>query len=373
MLPKSKYNYKVVYISPDIDSGGAENILFNIAKSKGIEEVILISLSDIGYYGNQLINNGYKVYALNMKKNFLLVFKFIHLIILIKKLRPKYVHTWLYHGNLIGGIAAKIAGIKQIYWSIHHDYEYSNFIMMIEMKILTILSYLIPKKIIFCSHLAKKNHLKNGYKKLVSIKIENGIATSQFKPNKKFRKELRNKLKIKNDCLLLGNISRYHPIKDHDNLLKALSLLNHEQINFKCILVGDGLINTNKELLDKIEKLNLSDKVILYGKSYQIHKIMAGLDLHILCSKSEAFGMSLLEAMSTGVPCLSTNVGEAKSIIGNTGWVVNSSDPYAMALKITKIAKQKINLYDYSILTRDRILQKYSLDKMIKRYSKIYH
>ncbi len=372
-MPKNKYNCKIVYISPDIDSGGAENILFNIAKSKGIEEVILISLTDIGYYGSRLIKNGYKVYALNMKRNLLSVFKFIHLIILIKKFRPKYVHTWLYHGNLIGGLAAKIAGIKQIYWSIHHDYEYSNFIMMLEMKILAILSYLIPKKIIFCSQLAKNNHLKNGYKKLVSIKIENGIETSQFKPNKEFRKELRNKLNIENDCFLLGNISRYNPIKDHENLLKALSLLNHEKINFKCILVGGGLINTNKELLDKIKKFNLSDKVILYGKSYQIHKIMAGLDLYILSSKNEAFGMVLLEAMSTGIPCLSTNVGEAKSIIGNTGWIVNSSDPYAMALKISKIAKQKINLIDYSSITRNRILQKYSLDKMIKRYSYIYH
>ena len=371
-MVKNKCNYKILYISPGMDSGGAENILFNIAKSKNIDEAIIISLTDIGFYGLRLINQGYKVYALNMQKNFLLVFKFIYLVILIKKFRPKYVHTWLYHANLIGGIAGKIARVKRIYWSIHHDYEYSNFIMMIEMKILTILSYLIPNKIIYCSKMVQKNHINNGYKKLISQTIENGISTSQFKPNKKYRKELRNKFKIGNDCLLLGNVSRYHPIKDHENLFKALSLLNDEKINYKCILVGSGLINNNNELLQKIKKFNLSDNVILYGKSFQIYKIMAGLDLHVLSSKKEAFGMVLLEAMSTGIACLSTDVGEAKNIIGNTGWIVNVSDPATLAFKISKIVKEKINLDTFSSLRRDRILRKYSLEKMIKRYSQIY-
>ena len=371
-MVKNKCNYKILYITPGIESGGAENILFNIVKSKNIEEVIIISLTDIGFYGMRLINQGYKVYALNMQKNFLLVFKFIYLVILIKKFRPKYIHTWLYHANLIGGIAGKIARVKRIYWSIHHDYEYSNFMMMIEMKILTILSYLIPNKIIYCSKMVQKNHIKNGYKKSISQTIENGISTSQFKPNKKFRKELRNQFNIGNDCLLLGNVSRYHPIKDHENLFKALSLLNKEKINFKCILVGRGLINTNKDLLKKIKKFNLSDKVILYGKSFEIYKIMAGLDLHILSSKKEAFGMVLLEAMSTGIPCLSTDVGEAKNIIGNTGWIVNVSDPSALAFKISKIVNEKINLDTFSSLRRERILRKYSLEKMIKSYSEIY-
>ncbi len=372
MDKNKKYKYKILYISPGMDTGGAENILFNIIKSKNTEEVIIISLTDIGFYGMRLLNKGYKVYALNMQKNFLLIFKFIYLIILIKKFRPKYIHTWLYHANLIGGIAGKIARVGRIYWSIHHDYEYSNFIMMIEMKILTILSHLVPNKIIYCSKRVQKHHLNNGYKKSISQTIENGISTSQFKPNKKFRIELRNKFNIGNDCLLLGNVSRYHPIKDHENLFKALSLLNDEKINYKCILVGSGLINKNNELLQKIKKFNLSDNVILYGKSFQIYKIMAGLDLHVLSSKKEAFGMVLLEAMSTGIACLSTDVGEAKNIIGNTGWIVNVSDPATLAFKISKIVKEKINLDTFSSLRRGRILRKYSLEKMIKRYSQIY-
>ena len=77
------------------------------------------------------------------------------------------------------------------------------------------------------------------------------------------------------------------------------------QNSIGCILVGEGLTNENKELTNKIKKLNLQDKVIPYGKSFEINKIMTALDLLILCSK-KAFPMVLLEAMSSGVPCLST-------------------------------------------------------------------
>ena len=63
--------------------------------------------------------------------------------------------------------------------------------MLIEMKILIILSYLIPNKIIFCSSLSKRNHIKNGYNKSISQTIENGISTSLFRPNQYTRKELR--------------------------------------------------------------------------------------------------------------------------------------------------------------------------------------
>ena len=48
------------------------------------------------------------------------------LLILIITYNPNIVHTWMYHSNLLGGISSKLLGIKNIYWSIHHDFEYSN-------------------------------------------------------------------------------------------------------------------------------------------------------------------------------------------------------------------------------------------------------
>ena len=146
--PKKKSKCKILFIAPYVDSGGAENILFNIVKMNNSKDVFIISLTKGGYYGEKLRKEGYKLYALNMKKNIFIFLKVFKLLFMIITLNPKIVHTWLYHSNLIGGILAWFVGIKKIYWSIHHDFEYSDFLTMIEMKILGLMSYFVPNKII---------------------------------------------------------------------------------------------------------------------------------------------------------------------------------------------------------------------------------
>ncbi len=307
-----------------------------------------------------------------MKKNIFIFFKVFKLLFIIIRLNPKIVHTWLYHSNLIGGILAWFLGIKKIYWSIHHDFEYSDFSRMIEMKILVLMSYFVPNKIIYCSEASKNNHIKNGYNKKHSQIIFNGVSTKDYKPNKPFRNEIRNNLNIGDDCFLIGNISRYHPLKDHDNLLKALFILDNYDINFKCILVGKGLSNENLDLLDKINSYKLKDKIILYGKSFKISKIINAFDLNILSSKKESSPLVLLEAMASGVPCISTDVGDARKIVSDTGWIVESSNHRALANCIIKIFDDKSIIKNKSSIAIQRVKDLYSIEKMKLNYKKIY-
>ena len=72
---KPLHKCKILFIAPDVGSGGAENILFNVIKERSKEEVFVVSLKEIGFYGKKLIKNGYKVYSLNMKKNIFIFFK----------------------------------------------------------------------------------------------------------------------------------------------------------------------------------------------------------------------------------------------------------------------------------------------------------
>lgn len=370
--PKKKSKCKILFIAPDVDSGGAENILFNIVKMNNSKDVFIISLTKGGYYGEKLRKEGYKLYALNMKKNIFIFLKVFKLLFMIITLNPKIVHTWLYHSNLIGGILAWFVGIKKIYWSIHHDFEYSDFLTMIEMKILGLMSYFVPNKIIYCSEASKNNHIKNGYNKEYSQIILNGVSTKDYKPNKSFRNEIRNKLNIGDNCFLIGNISRYHPLKDHDNLLKALFILDKYDINFKCILVGKGLSIQNQDLVDKINSYQLMDKIILYGKSFKISKIINAFDLNILSSKKESSPLVLLESMASGVPCITTDVGDARKIVSDTGWIVEPSNHRALANCMINIFDDKSIIKNKSSLAIQRIKEFYSIEKMKLNYKKIY-
>ena len=369
---KQNCNNKIIFICPDINSGGAENIIFNLAKAISKNDILLISLTDIGYYGSILRKEGYKIYSLNMKKNIFVFFKIFYLLILIIRFKPRIIQTWLYHANLVGGIAAKLLGVKKIYWTVHHDFEYRNLYMMLEMRILVLLSYLIPDKIIYGSNPVKNNHVSNGYFREKSIVINNGVSTSKFRPVPELRDSIRKDLNITKKCLLLGNIARYIPLKDHETLLKSLKILKSKGLNFKCLLIGQGLSNENREFKIRIKKYGLEDKVILYGKTYEINNILNAFDINILTSKKECSPISLIESMSTGIPCISTNVGDAIELIGDSGWVVNTSDYKSIAKLIMDINLDKKILKIKSNIARKRVEKNYPIEKMINKYKKLY-
>ncbi len=372
LFRRKNFRTKLIFIAPDINSGGAENILFNVAKTLNKKDIVLISLTDIGFYGSKLKNYGYEFYALKMKKNIFAIFKFIYLIILIYKYKPLIVHTWLYRANLFGGVAAKIAGVNKIYWTIHHDFEYSNFLMMLEMKILILFSYFIPKKIIFGSDISKKNHILNGYSKDKSTIINNGVSTKIFKSNKKFRIDFRKALGINEDCLVLGNIARYHPLKDHETLFKALQILKNKGLRFKCILIGSGFTNKIKKIKERINFYELNQNIIIYGQTFKINEIINAFDINILTSKKECSPISLLESMSTGVPCISTNVGDASQLIMDSGWTVQISDFKLLAELIQKIYIDKNIIKIKSKKARKRVEMFYRLEIMIEKYKALY-
>ena len=367
---KSKKNLEILYLINSLEIGGAEKIFFNILKNK--KRILIITLISEGYLGNKLKNKGFKLINLNMKKNIFIIFKIFRLIMIIKKYNPEIVHTWLYHSNLIGGIASKLSGVKKIYWSIHHDFEYSNIFKFLEMKILAFLSYCIPDKIVYCTHSSQQNHVLNGYNKNLSLIIENGICLKNFRPQKEVRINLRKKLKIKSNCFLIGNISRYHPIKDHETLLKSLVILKKNKLFFKCILIGSGLSKNNIILLNKLKKYNLEDNVILYGKSLEIHKLLNAFDLNILSSKSECSPVTILEAMASGIPSLSTNVGNAKDLIGDCGWIVDTENPEELASCISCIANNRDELATKSKFCIKRVKRFYKIKKMRLSYRALY-
>ena len=185
------------------------------------------------------------------------------------------------------------------------------------------------------------------------------------------RNKFRKKLDISEDCFLIGNISRYNPLKDHDNLLKSLTLLD-KNINYKCLLIGLNLNNKNSSLVKKIKDYDLTERIILYGKTLEVQNIINALDIHVLSSKMEGFGMVILEAMSSGVPCISTNVGSAKDIIGETGWIVEKSNYRELAKVINYISNKKNILYEKSLMVRKRVKQNYSIEKMNFDYMQLY-
>lgn len=367
---------KIIHIITSLGDGGAENILRKICKYDLNNEHIIISLKEPDKYSSLIKKMGIKVYHLNIK--FFSILKFFNLIELLKFLKPDIVQTWLIHGDLIGGIAAKLSGIKNIIWNVRYSnlkFEKVNLINILLIRILAVFSYIIPRAIIVVSKSAKKNCEKLGYCKKKLILIVNGYELSIFKNNLNKRITFRKKLNINNKIVVLGNVARYAKMKDHLTLLKALSIIQSHKINFLCVLIGSDIDKNNLTLVKQIKKLNLSNNVKLLGRYDDISQVMNGIDIYVQSSKyGEGFPNVVAEAMACQTPCIVTNSGDASYIVGRVGWVVSPSIPEKLAKVIMKAISEKNNSkWDIRcVKSRLRIKNFFSIDKMMINYKKLW-
>jgi len=372
-----QFQMKIVHIINGLGDGGAEKTLFKICKYDLDNKHIVISLKHPEKYFFLLKNLGIQVLSLNA--NFFSIHKFFYLIKLLKILKPDIVQTWLVHSDLIGSIAARLAGIKKIIWNI----RYSNFeigkaksITILMIKLLSKLSFLIPKSIVIVSKKAKKIYEIEGYDSKKLKFIPNGYNLSILKINKIKKIRFKKELNVKKNIPLIGNVARYDPKKDHSNLLNALSILRSKKIIFFCILVGSNINKTNQRLVSEIKKLKLSKYVKLLGKKDNVLEIMNGLDLYVQSSSyGEGFPNVIAESMACGTPCVMTDVGDAAYIVGKTGFVVPPNNSIKLAKAIEKaINELSTKKWNYRInKARTRIQEKFDITKMIRSYNKLWY
>ncbi len=360
---------KIVHIITGLGDGGAEHTLYKICKYDCLNKHIVISLKGRGKYYSLLKRLGIKVYCLNL--NFFSIYKLIFLIKILRLIKPDIVQTWLIIADFIGSIAARFAGIKNIIWNIRYSnieikkVKFFNFIII---RLLVKLSYTLPKSIVVVSKKAVSFYEKKGYDKKKLKYIPNGYDLKSFK-NNEFKK-LNN---IKKNTPLVGYVARYDPLKDHINLLNALSLVQSKNINFFCLLIGNNIYK-NKLLINQIRKLKLTKNIKLIGPIKNVPKIMSSLDIHIQSSISEGFPNVVAEAMVQKTPCVVTDVGDSSYIVGKTGWVAPPENSNKLARKI-EVAIEEIGTkkwYKRCNQARLRIKEKFSINKMINSYNSIW-
>jgi len=367
---------KVIHIITGLGDGGAEHALFKICKYDVANKHFVISLKSPGKYFSLLKKIGIKVYCLDIK--FFSINKFIFLVKLLRSLKPDLVQTWLVHADFLGSIAARLAGINNILWNVRYsniEIGKAKLTTIFIIKILSLLSYLIPKFIITVSKKAKKIYKAAGYNKKIFKFIPNGYDLSILKVNKLQKVNFKKNIKIKKQVPLIGSVARYDPQKDHFNLLNALSLIQSRNINFFCVLVGFNINQNNLELISEIKRLKLSDHIKLLGQTDNVSQVMNGLDIHVLSSSyGEGFPNVVAESMACGTPSIVTDVGDSALIVGKTGWVVPPKNSIKLANAIEKALREKgTNKWNKRCnKARLRIKKNYNISIMVKLYNKVW-
>lgn len=367
----------LVHIITGLHTGGAEMMLYKAVASadRSRFSVSVVSMLPEGPVAEKLKALGVPVFSLGMKRSLPNPICIYTLRRYLRQNRADIVQTWMYHANLLGGLAARLAGVPCV-WGIHHSNlspEVNRPRTMAVAKICASLSGTVPAKIVCCAQKALELHADIGYRRDKMLVIPNGFDLRDFRPSPESRAIFRRELGLPEDAFLIGMVGRYDPQKDHANFLLAAKYFTETSRDAHFVLCGDGLAWENEELVSKMPPL-AKRRTHLLGRRGDIPAINAALDIAALSSSDgEAFPNVVGEAMACEIPCVVTDVGDSAVIVGDTGKVVPPRDARALSDAWGE-------LYDMSadariILgkrARARICDNFDITEIVLCYEKLY-
>ena len=203
---------KVLHVISGLKNGGAEAILYRIVISNSKINHVIVSLGDKNqYYVTKFYQFGISVYTLNITSPFSYINGLLQLRKIIKTENPNILQSWMYHADLAITLASIFLRSNVIY-GIHSTYlnaKTTKASTIFIVKILSYLSFFIPKKIICCSEVAMSSHIDLGFKSNKMFIINNGIDIKKFSPNLEARLKIRTQLGISDSTILIGMIARW--------------------------------------------------------------------------------------------------------------------------------------------------------------------
>jgi glycosyltransferase involved in cell wall biosynthesis len=370
---------KITHVITNLATGGAEVVLLNILQKidRSRFNPTVVSLVGLGEIGPKIQALGIQVYALGMTRegvpNPLVV---LRLAKLLRQLQPDVVHTWMYHADFLGGLAARLAGCNRVIWGIHQSNlskAVNKYSTLWVVKACALMSHWVPVKIISCSQRAKKVHASVGYAGNKLHVIPNGFDLDRFVPDAAARASVRAELGISADAALVGLIARFDVQKNQFGFIAAAAQIHVQRPDVYFVLAGTDVDGANAALNTAIKFHGLQANIFLLGRRDDVPRLMAALDVLASSSHGEAFPNVLGEAMACGVPCVVTDAGDSADIVSSTGRVVAVSDMEALAQQLLHVldlpAAERAAL---GMQARERVQAEYEIGNVAGLYEAFY-
>jgi glycosyltransferase involved in cell wall biosynthesis len=369
--PEPTAPIKILHLITGLDRGGAETALARLVRYTDPAQVnsIVVSLTDEGALGAELRRANVPVHALGLRRGLPTPGAFVRFLRLLRAERPHLVQSWLYHADLLALFARPWSSGTALLWNVRCSNldlrQYSRAVVAIR-RLLAWTSR-NPTAIVVNSEAGRQYHVALGYHARRWEVVPNGFDTALFRPDAARRAAWRERLGAPEGRPLIGMVARVDPQKDHASFLAAAALVAAERADARFVLIG-------RETENLAIPTMLADRLETLGERGDVNEILPALDLAVLSSAwGEGFANVLGEAMACGVPCIATDVGDARLIIGETGMLVPPSQPAVLAAAILAwLARPAPERARAGALARQRVIAHYSIDAIVARYAEIY-
>ena len=369
---------RVLHVITGLKSGGAEMMLYKLLTGMDSRRFAcaVVSLTDDGDMADRIRPLGIPVYSLSMKGPMSMPRAILRLRRMMKDQGTQVVQCWMYHADLLGGLAGWLMNVPVI-WGIRQsnfDATTSKRGTIRIMHWCARLSQKIPTRIVCCSDTACRIHEQQGYAGRKMLMIPNGFQTEIYRPDAQLRVRTRTVLKIPANAAVIGIVGRFDPQKDHKNFVKAAARVGQRLRDVYFLLCGKGLSVDNAELMAWIREEGVADHCLLLGQRDDLNQLYCAMDVLVSASAyGEGFPNVVGEAMACAVPCIVTDVGDSALIVGDSGRVVPPRDVEALAASMHELLslslEERIQL---GMTARRRIEENYSLPTVVERYQDLF-
>lgn len=336
--PQSDQQGRLMILITALTFGGAETQAVSLAeefKGRGWE-VCFVCLMDPVAYVDRVQNRGIEIHSLGMRRGIPNPAAILRLRELIRAFEPTIIHSHMFHANLLGRVARLFFDVPRLVCTIHNLKETSEKGGPTWHKdiLYRITDHLADKTTIICAAARER------YEKVQAVPVSklqtipNGVDTQVYSSSKGAKKKARQELGLGNEFVWLA-VGRLVPQKDHENLLDALEQLGTSA--FTLLIVGGGPLE--KKLRDRRDQSFFREKIWFCGEHENILPFYQAADGFVMSSEFEGLSVALLEAASTGLPAVVTDVGGNAEVVidEETGYLVPPGNPAQLAAAMRNV------------------------------------
>lgn len=361
---------KVLHVTFDMGIGGTEQVIRQIIENSppiNLSHEILCIDGSIGRIGRELSEKGIHIDSIQRQSG--IDFKVIRYIRrLIKQRSIDILHCHQYTPYFYGVLSAVLTPVRVIFTEhgrFHPDRHNTK------RRWINPLLNLVTDNITAIARSTADAVAEYEYMPRDKIQvIYNGIK--QIELGEQTREDLLEELGLTQDYRYIGTVSRLDPIKNQAMMINAFNKARQKIPNLRLIIIGDGPMMQELKILGK--SLGLEDEIIFTGFIDNPQKYISLFEIFLLSSFSEGTSMTLLEAMSLGVPCVVTDVGGNGEVIANesNGLVVPDNDMEKFSQAILTLLEDQNKISEFGQAGKDIFSKTFSAQKMVSDYQALY-
>jgi glycosyltransferase involved in cell wall biosynthesis len=365
---------RIVHIVKHFYAGGAERLLSSVLQHSDAQkyEHIVISLSDeqerIGDIEARL---GIPYHSLVLSNGWRRIIAYGYLYSLIRSLNPDVIKTWLPPANLAGGVIGRLLRVPVI-WGVHDAQPFQQQPKATRLQVP--LSRILPHHIACCSETVTAMCRLAGMPAGKLRVVPNGVDTDFFAPDKQAGIRFRKELGLSRNNVVIGMAAEATPIKRHHYFLQAAKHFLHFHPHARFVLCGKWVEPSNPALTGWIKELGLEKSVLLLGIRDDMPAFYAALDINVLVSHTESFGLCIAEAMACNTLCVATDTGMMRTLLQDVGTILPVSEDTGALMAAWQ---QILNLPEKEKEARRqkgraRILHHFSITETAKHYDALF-